>query len=205
MLITIVLKLTVHLICFFSLTFNNFNKLNSGRYSKYMTILIKNKGYTLLELMMTIAIVSILIAVATPSFTRTVISHSVSSDQDTLFTLLSTARSEAIKRGSKVSICKSANFIACDNSASWTDGWIVFFDSDGDGVIDSTDGDTILKINEALDKNISLIFSGGNFISFNSLGRPEANFGTFTFTHSSGDSFYTRTITISTTGRARQH
>jgi len=167
-----------------------------------MMVIMRNKGFTLIELMITIAIASILIAIATPSFSRMVISNSVSADQDAIFRLILTARSEAIKRGEKVSLCKSINLTACDTSATWTNGLIVFSDTDADGVIDS--GDEILKINEALDLSISVVFSGGNYLSFNSLGQSDNNTGTFTFNHSSGDAEYTRTITISATGRARK-
>jgi type IV fimbrial biogenesis protein FimT len=167
-----------------------------------MKSLTRNNGFTLLELMITIAIVAILIAIATPSFTRMMISHSVSSDQDTLFSLILTARSEAINRGRRVSLCKSTDLVACDSSADWTDGFIVFYDANGDGVINGVD--KILKINEKLDKDISLAFNGGDFLTFNSLGRPESNIGTFTFSHSSGNTDYQRIITLTKTGRARK-
>lgn len=169
-----------------------------------MKSLTRNEGFTLLELMITISIVAILIAIATPSFTRMVINHSVSSDQDALFSLILTARSEAINRGRRVTVCKSFNLSACDTTADWTDGLIVFYDANGDGDIDLP-GDTILKVSEQLDKDIALAFSGGDFFTFNSLGRLEANAAaTFTFTHSSGDSDYGRVISLSTTGRARK-
>ena len=163
---------------------------------------MRNKGFTLIELMITIAIASILIAIAAPSFSRMVISNSVSADQDAIFRLILTARSEAIKRGERVSLCKSINLTTCDTSAAWTNGLIVFSDTDADGVIDTND--KILKINEALDLNISVVFSGGDYLSFNSLGQSDNNTGTFTFNHSSGDAEYKRTITISPTGRARK-
>lgn len=165
-----------------------------------------NKGFTLLELMITIAILSILIAVATPSFTSMVLSNSVSSDQDRIFTLLISARSEAIKRGGVVSVCKSSDLDVCSDSAgtAWGDGVIVFFDVDGDGEVETADGDKILKVNEALDNNISLAFSAGDYLAFNSLGRAEVNNGTFTFSHSGGDAAYNRKITISFTGRVRK-
>mgnify|MGYP000509346450 CR=1 FL=1 len=119
-----------------------------------------------------------------------------------LFSFLLSARTEAITQGIKVSLCKSSDLTACDSTADWTDGWIMFTDQTGDGVIDT--GDTVLKINEALGSNFGLVFSGGDFVTFDSLGRPGANTGTFSFTHSSGDTSYDRSISLSTTGRARR-
>jgi type IV fimbrial biogenesis protein FimT len=162
---------------------------------------MKNKGFTILELMITIAIVSILVAVAVPSFNSMMISNSVTRDQDTFFSLLLTARSEAVKRGRTVSVCQSSNLTACDSTASWTDGAIVFFDANADGDIDT--GDVVLRINEKLQSSVNLAFTGGDHLTFNSLGQAEGNVGTFTFTHSNG-SDYTRTISLSTTGRVRK-
>ncbi|WP_413701430.1 GspH/FimT family pseudopilin [Psychromonas sp. KJ10-10] len=173
-----------------------------------MIVLMINKGFTILELMITIAIMAILIAVAVPSFNSMMISNSVTRDQDTIFSLLLTARSEAVKRGRAVSVCQSSNLTACDSSASWTDGVIVFFDSNADGDIDTdtnpaTIDDVVLRVNEKLQSNVNLAFTGGDHVTFNSLGQAEGNVGTFTFTHSNGTD-YTRTMTLSATGRVRK-
>jgi type IV fimbrial biogenesis protein FimT len=163
---------------------------------------MKNKGFTLIELMVAVAIFAILVAVAAPSFRNMVISNSVNMDRDLLFSFLLSARAEAITQGIKVSVCKSSDLDECDATVAWTDGWIMFTDQNGDGAVST--GDTILKVNEALVGNVSLVFSGGNFVTFDSLGRPGANTGTFSFTHSSGDSTYDRSVSLSTTGRARK-
>lgn len=162
---------------------------------------MKNSGFTLIELLVTVVILSILLTVGIPSFSRLIINNSVNADRDTLFNALVYARTEAIKRGRKISICKSKNLTTCDNTAAWGNGWIVFEDTNGNGALLN---ETILRVQEALKRDISVSFNGGNFVTFDGLGKAPGTSGTFTLNHSSGNTAYKRTITLSTTGRARK-
>ncbi len=162
---------------------------------------MKNKGFTLIELLVTVVVMSILLTVGIPSFSRMIINNSVNADRDFLFNSLVYARSEAIKRGRKISICKSVNLTTCDNSADWEDGWIVFEDTNGNGALLN---ETILRVQQALKRDISVSFDGGNFVTFDGLGKSPGTSGTFTFNHSSGDATYKRTVTLSSTGRSRK-
>lgn len=162
---------------------------------------MKNDGFTLIELLVTIVIMSILLTVGIPSFSHMIINNSVNGDRDRLFNTLVYARTEAIKRGKKVSICKSVNLTACDNTASWEDGWIVFEDDNGNGALLN---ETILRVQEALKRDISVSFDGGNFVTFDGLGKASGTSGTFSFSHGSGNTDYDRTVTLSSTGRSRK-
>lgn len=162
---------------------------------------MKNSGFTLIELMVTLIILSILVTVGVPSFRHMILKNSVDGDRDTLFNNLIYARTEAIKRSQTVSICKSTNLTTCDATADWGDGWIVFEDSDGNG---SLSGETILRVQDALKRDISVSFDGGDFVTFDGLGKASDSSGTFSFSHSSGNTEYDRTITLSSTGRARK-
>lgn len=79
-------------------------------------------GFTLIELMVTIAIAAILLAVAIPNFIPTITSNRLTTHANELVTALNLARSEAIKRGQEVVVRKMG--------ANWEDGWQVFVDID---------------------------------------------------------------------------
>jgi len=162
---------------------------------------MKSKGFTLVELMVVIAVMSVLLTVGIPSFTFMIKTNSVNTERDNLFNSLVYARTEAITRGETISICKSSDLITCDTSTSWTNGWIIFEDTNGNGVLLS---ETIMRVQDTLTREINLSFDNGDFVTFDGLGKASGTNGTFSFTHSDGDTEYDRTITLSTTGRARK-
>ena len=95
-------------------------------------------GFTLIELMVTIAIASILLALALPLFTRFGLAAARAKGATELYGALTEARSEAVARNTPVTICRrdwysSASSPQCATSASgtWAQGWIVYQDSDG--------------------------------------------------------------------------
>jgi len=162
---------------------------------------MKNRGFTLLELIITLAVMSILVTVGFPSFSSMLKTNAVNTERDNLFNSLVYARTEAIKRGETITICKSSDLIICDTTATWTKGWIIFEDSNGNGVLL---GETIMRVQETLKQEILLSFDNGDFVTFDGLGKASDTNGTFSFSHSSGETDYDRTITLSTTGRSRK-
>jgi type IV fimbrial biogenesis protein FimT len=88
------------------------------------------RGVTLVELVVTMAVMAILVGLAAPSFTRLMASDRLSTQTNELVMSLNTAKSEAVKRGLSTTL----------RSGDQTDlinfhrGWQVFTDSDGDGV-----------------------------------------------------------------------
>ncbi|MGB1950269.1 MAG: GspH/FimT family pseudopilin [Marinobacter sp.] len=157
-------------------------------------------GFTLIELMITIVILAIIVTIGIPSFRNIIVSNSVAFDRDEFFSLVTFARSEAIKRGTGVTICKSANGTTCTDSLSWNQGWLAFHDVDGDGVKDS--GDQPVRTLGALDAQVSMSHGGGaNRITFDSRGLLLRGQGLITFSHSAGSQF-DRAVDIGVTGRA---
>jgi type IV fimbrial biogenesis protein FimT len=159
-------------------------------------------GFTLIELMITIAVLAVIVGIAVPSFRDIIISNSVSFSRDEFFSALTYSRSEAIKSGTSVSICKSDDATSCDDSLSWGAGWLVFVDANQDGNLDTAD--RIVRSEAGLEGNVTMTHGGGDDrITFDSRGLSLRGNGLVTFAHSAG-SKYDRTVDLGVTGRARK-
>src|SRR5687768_3569934 len=86
-----------------------------------------SRGFTLLELMVTLTVAGILLGVGVPSFVDMVRSNRAAANINELSTAFAIARNEAIRRGTNITVCRSTNGTAC--GADWADGWIVFVDT----------------------------------------------------------------------------
>lgn len=86
-----------------------------------------HKGFTLIELMITILVMAIVLMLAVPSFTTMIVNNRSIALGEDLASALNFARSEAVKRGRIVSICASNDGATC--AGNWTDGYIAFVDS----------------------------------------------------------------------------
>ncbi|WP_439587205.1 GspH/FimT family pseudopilin [Hydrogenophaga sp.] len=133
-------------------------------------------GFTLIELMVGVAIMAILLAVGVPSFQSAVASNRLTSSTNDVVSALALARTEAIRRGTRVTMCKSANATGCTTAGSWAQGWIIFVDttrSSADAAVDG--GEAILASNAAASGNIAMLGSSGvpNFVSFASDGQAK--------------------------------
>lgn len=83
------------------------------------------RGFTLIELMVTVSVAAVLLAVAAPSFNSVVINNRLSGYANSWVASAQLARSEAIKRNSPVTLCRSANGSTCAASGTWDQGWVV--------------------------------------------------------------------------------
>lgn len=82
-------------------------------------------GFSLIELMVTIAIVAILIALAAPSFTALINRNRLSGQANELVASLQLARMEAVRRNARVSMCKTTDGATCSGVAGPWGGWLV--------------------------------------------------------------------------------
>lgn len=101
------------------------------------------RGFTAIELMVTVSIVALLLALAAPSFTPLIESWRVRQATEQLQSTLNYARSEAIKHGGRVAIQKIPNNTNGCTSATgnrdWDCGWIVCQDTNGNGTCNATE------------------------------------------------------------------
>ena len=90
----------------------------------------KNAGFTLLELLVAMAMLAILAGVAAPSFSSYLRTNGIFSHRQDINSAMMVARTEAVNRNRTMTICSSATGTDC--SGDWESGWIVFQD-DGTG------------------------------------------------------------------------
>jgi type IV fimbrial biogenesis protein FimT len=169
-----------------------------------------NSGFTLIELMITVAIMVILASLAAPPFFNLMSDQRLSGAANAVLADLNFTRSEALKRGVNVSACPSTSPAdanpAC-NGSDWSVGWIVFLDSDGDGSRDtgSSTSETLLRASTAMTGVTSApATSGGsgvNFVRFNARGLSPGAQQNIALTN--GDSTFDRTVCIASSGRPR--
>ncbi len=120
----------------------------------------KNRGFTLIELMVTVSIAAILLSIAVPSFKTMLKNNRVTTSSNEFVAALILARSEALKRNNTVSVCTTTDQQSCSNSTDFANGWIVFLNCNDDGSIDNGASDTscdgapeeIIKVHEKLNK-----------------------------------------------------
>jgi prepilin-type N-terminal cleavage/methylation domain-containing protein len=109
----------------------------------------RTRGFTLVELMFTILVVAILLGIGAPNLRDFIRNSRLTGQANDLLTGLNVARSEAVKRRTPVTLCVG-DPTACDADGNFADGWIVFVDVDGDGTVETADGDTVLRTQAAM-------------------------------------------------------
>jgi len=127
------------------------------------------RGFSLVELMVTVAVLAILVAIAFPSFTSLTNSNRLTSAANELLASLQYARSEAIRRNRTLVLCPSSDATSCGNG-SWNQ-WIVIVKTGGE----------VLRIGTAkmpLSINGSpAIVSNGNSVEFRADGLARDSMG----------------------------
>jgi type IV fimbrial biogenesis protein FimT len=113
-------------------------------------------GFTLLELMLVVAIAGVLAAIAIPAMGNFIRNSRITSAANDVMAGFHFTRSEAIKRRVQVTLCTSANSLAanptCAASALLT-GWIAFVDTNQSGQVDV--GEAVLMQHEAMNAQIT--------------------------------------------------
>jgi len=159
-----------------------------------------SSGFTLLELLITVVLISILMAIAIPSMREFTQNDRLITNVNTLIGNLNYARSEAVKRSQQVSVCASNDAATC--SGTWSDGWIVYIDADADNSF--TAGEEIIRAQQSLEGGNTLTATGiGTQVTYDYRGFVDAaSVGSLQLCDGRSGP-HGRTVNITTTGRVR--
>ncbi len=179
------------------------------------------RGFTLVELMVVIAVAAVLMTLVAPSFKHTIDSNNISNAVNTFLADMRFSRSESIRRGGSVVMCRSDAPEAANPSCGtgdgidfdgdsagdgWISGWIIFHDLNSDGSKDV--GEPILRVQAPIRSIDSIMKSGSTstIYRFTGTGRLRsisAGVSTLTFGGAKYSSDLQRVVCVSVGGRAR--
>lgn len=156
-------------------------------------------GFTLLELLVTIAVAAILLTLALPSYRHTVESNAVATRVNDLVGALNYARSAAVSRGTDVYLCASTDESTCSDQdpTDWARGWLVYLPVNA---AQTTSVGQTLRVQGGTAPGVALVSDSGQPVRFNSNGFAMS--GRHFSAGASSSDLDTR-ICIAATGRVR--
>lgn len=160
---------------------------------------MRQAGFTLIELMITIVILVIISSIAVPGLKGMVVRNRVYSVSSDLTVDLQFARNEAFRREKRVQVCQANSTLDnCDTNSggSFANGWLVFVDANSNNGYDS--GEEVIRVHQPVSSGITISVSpSATRAYYRPIGMVDAAH-TFTVCQSGYEG---RVITVSVTGR----
>ena len=132
----------------------------------------EKNGFTLIELMITLAVAAILLTVGIPNFRDFVYNNRLTTQANRFVTDMALARSTAVKYQRNAQICVSTSYNtanpACTGGTNWGAGWIVWIDKDRDNVIDSAN--EVIRVAEPVTGTTTFTSAARSDFTYNSRG-----------------------------------
>ncbi len=162
----------------------------------------KFQGYSIIELMIALTIISVLLSYAIPSLYEIRLNSIMNSERNRLSGSLNLARYEAIIEQKHVIVCPSIGGFDCDNSSNWHQGWIIFVDENKNRKRD--DQENILRVEDPMKKELTVLSSvNRQKIRYNTLGFSPGTNASINFCDPRGNRS-AKSIIINNAGRIKQ-
>ena len=158
-----------------------------------------SSGFSLYELLMTMALAALVLTLGIPSFGSILANHRLKVEVDALFHAVHLARKSSIVRRRVVTLCPSRNGIDCEPGFDWSNGWMMFVNTDRDQPVARDDDEAVLS-HHTVDRN-ARIMSNRKTFTLRSTELRATN-GTLVFCDREGRGA-ARALVISYTGRPR--
>jgi type IV fimbrial biogenesis protein FimT len=163
------------------------------------------RGFTLIEIMIALVIFGVLLTAAVPAYRDWIAAQRLANHAHFMADTLDLARSEAIKHGNRVNLCKSGDRRQCTGDGDWEQGWLLFVDENRSGQVDD---DTVVLHREGAARD-GITMRGNrpveDYVSFTSLGHARLlsgalQMGTFVMCKSGQNALK---LVLANSGRAR--
>ena len=152
------------------------------------SIIFKQTGFTLVELLITMVVLAILATIGIPSFTALIANNRATTATNELLAALQYTRSEAVRQNASFAICSSTDGQSCSTENAWHNGWIVTWGNDEP-----------VQIWPAFNPAIEIV--GPPSVTFGSAGEATVGVGQFQV-NATGGAGATRRLCLEASGRA---
>jgi len=159
-----------------------------------------NRGFTLVEALVTLTLVSTLLTAGVSTMSRLIASSRITSEINHLTAHLQLARSEAVKTGQRAVLCPSSDGSSCLGSQDWAQGYMVFVDADADRERDP--GETIVHVHQIDSDVVKLNAGQRKTVTYQATGWAPGSNLTIAVCDAGGNA-QPKAVIVSMTGRPR--